>query len=983
MNQVKQLLQQVFGNIPFRQEADITAIRRFESNSSYCLDEEGRIIGLAACEYDFEEVRLTAAFQQLQYLNLSDNTKLQGLIFEVALPHLWHFDVSDSALVSLIFPVGFTALKNLDASRNQLQTFISEGTLNSLTYLDLSGNQLETLSLDAPNAKSLYLLNNQLHNLQLAPSQSLATLNLKNNLLEELPTSLVKFTGLDVLYLHGNPLTNLPSSLIPGEEGYNSVVDIQSYLQSLVEDDTQANDEVKLILLGNSTAGKSTLINYILEGIFNETQASTHGISNRTTWQPAGQDFSVRLWDFGGQDYYHATHRLFFSRNAVSIVLFEQKTNTQGQLDTPIYIYDNNESKKMILPLAHFHYSYWLNSLQHYTGYEKLNSTMLVQSKMDIEPKEKIFIPDTISKQYELDKDCLHHLSIKGAYDKNKRHTRDFESFQDDLVDLLNRTKSQYELSTKWVAIRTAVRDLSSTRVVISKNELDALCRAEKPNITTEEIKTLSAYLHDIGTILFYPDNPTLSETVFINPSWVTDTIYKVLDYSVIKKHGRFDLEHVKEVVKDFDAVQFLSLMKQFELIFEEQKQTDHFVAPQYLPREIPEKAERMLAKYRKKCNHFAFMLHYPNFLPESVMTRIICNYGDLSLDAFWKNGIGFDLEDEKGDEIRCLIERTSAQHIKVFCSKTEASTVINQIFDQFREINQRNKLVEISVNGEDFVRVEELMNHPSENPIIESVAAKWIQVASLHPIYLKGKFRAGKDRIEIPVENKKEEALILRSGVSSILFLASNPGDTGRLRLDKELREIEESLVRSKKRDTFELKQKGAVRTSDLRRVLLDETPNFLHFSGHGLSKKSDTTGSKRGLLLNKDKDLYGGIILENNSGQSQYVSGQALANLIQLFCETIDCVLLNSCYSEKQANAIIEHVPYVVGMTHTINDSAAIVFATAFYDAIGAGKTIDLAFDFAKNAMELDGFIGDAQKPQLLKNEAIIRKRNSGSNG
>ena len=53
------------------------------------------------------------------------------------------------------------------------------------------------------------------------------------------------------------------------------------------------------------------------------------------------------------------------------------------------------------------------------------------------------------------------------------------------------------------------------------------------------------------------------------------------------------------------------------------------------------------------------------------------------------------------------------------------------------------------------------------------------------------------------------------------ILILAANPTSTSRLRLDEEVREIQEGLQRSQKRDQFEIAQKWAVRPSDIRRAL------------------------------------------------------------------------------------------------------------------------------------------------------------------
>lgn len=63
-------------------------------------------------------------------------------------------------------------------------------------------------------------------------------------------------------------------------------------------------------------------------------------------------------------------------------------------------------------------------------------------------------------------------------------------------------------------------------------------------------------------------------------------------------------------------------------------------------------------------------------------------------------------------------------------------------------------------------------------------------------------------------------------------------------------------------------------------------------------------------------------------------------------------------------QAEAIAEHIPYVIGMSAGIKDKAAIEFAVGFYDALGAGKEIDDAFRFAKNAIALGVFLGLARQ-------------------
>ena len=184
------------------------------------------------------------------------------------------------------------------------------------------------------------------------------------------------------------------------------------------------------------------------------------------------------------------------------------------------------------------------------------------------------------------------------------------------------------------------------------------------------------------------------------------------------------------------------------------------------------------------------------------------------------------------------------------------------------------------------------------------------------------------------------------------VLILAANPKDTSPLRLDEELRDIEEGLRRSHQRDQFSLEQKLAVHSRDIQRAMLDFTPQIVHFSGHG-------TGDE-------------GLVFENEVGQSKLVSGSALAGLFELFSDQIDCVVLNGCYSEVQAQAIAEHIDYVIGMSKAIGDKAAIEFAVGFYDALGAGRPIEFAHKLGCSAIRLAG-IEEHLTPVLLKKPQI----------
>ncbi len=169
---------------------------------------------------------------------------------------------------------------------------------------------------------------------------------------------------------------------------------------------------------------------------------------------------------------------------------------------------------------------------------------------------------------------------------------------------------------------------------------------------------------------------------------------------------------------------------------------------------------------------------------------------------------------------------------------------------------------------------------------------------------------------------------------VKKVLVLAANPKMD--LRLDREIREIDDVLRRSMYRDQFKLESKLAVRVQDLQRALSEVKPRIVQFCGHG-------SGSE-------------GLVLENNAGQQQLVSTEALADLFKLFANRVECVLLNACYSGVQAQAIVKNINYVIGMGKDVRDDAAIAFTVGFYEALGSGESIESAYNLGCNRIQLE---------------------------
>ena len=199
----------------------------------------------------------------------------------------------------------------------------------------------------------------------------------------------------------------------------------------------------------------------------------------------------------------------------------------------------------------------------------------------------------------------------------------------------------------------------------------------------------------------------------------------------------------------------------------------------------------------------------------------------------------------------------------------------------------------------------------------------------------------------------KPQKSSTKRAKIIKILFLSANPKKTKRLRLDEEAREIENRIALAQKRDQFLLIKRGAVRTDDLQLYLNQDKPVIVHFSGHGSEERR--------------------IILEDNFGNPEEVSIVALQSVFETLKDNIRCVVLNACFSLEQAKAINKNIDFVIGLSDSISDEAAITFSYAFYLALASGRSIQNAFEQGKNQIMLKNLTDEEKKLNLLSRDNI----------
>ena len=185
-----------------------------------------------------------------------------------------------------------------------------------------------------------------------------------------------------------------------------------------------------------------------------------------------------------------------------------------------------------------------------------------------------------------------------------------------------------------------------------------------------------------------------------------------------------------------------------------------------------------------------------------------------------------------------------------------------------------------------------------------------------------------------------------------TVLFLAANPNGTAPLQLDEEARSIQQKIRMSDYRDSVRFESRWATRSGDILQAINETNPTVVHFSGHGTPN--------------------GDLVLLNPDGSPKLVSKEAISITIATASDTIRLIVFNACFSEGQAQHVVNYIDAAIGMSTSIGDEAACVFAAQLYSSIGFGRSLQASFNQAIAQLMLEG-IPEDNTPTLYVKDSM----------
>lgn len=545
---------------------------------------------------------------ELTQLNFSDN-QINSIPSEIIkLSNIEYLNFSNNELEEIQSSIlHFSKLNSLNISGNKIKFIPNEiHKLQWLLNLNLSNNFINEINenlFQLVNLTSLYLSDNYITDISKSFSRlvELKYIDLSNNKISKLPEEIKFLTKIEKLKLQRNHFQGVPDEIFESEP--KNIISFICDLQNSTV--TRPLNEAKIVLVGSGGVGKTSIIRKISGLEFNIDENQTDGIKIHRVLRNINEiNYSINIWDFGGQEIMHATHKFFMTHRTLYILVTTPRTE-----DT----YSNNDLL------------YWIKLIESYAGNSPI---LIVINKSDLS-KFDIGKGELMDKFHQIigfvETSCLTGDGIEDLNGIVNQSILKLPHINDKLPSFYFDIKDELESINKDFIHFYQFRDI---------------CKKVNKEINVKSMDTILHLLHDLGIVLNYSEKRKLEDTFVLNPVWLSNGVYKLINSDLVKRgKGIVNINEVFDILsKEYPTKKehyfILDLMEEFELSYSLPDIKDTYFIPGSFSKDMPSNFDWSWADVLK------FQYTY-DVLPSSVISKLIVKLNSIIYNNIvWRYGL-------------------------------------------------------------------------------------------------------------------------------------------------------------------------------------------------------------------------------------------------------------------------------------------------------------------------------------------------------
>jgi len=410
------------------------------------------------------------------------------------------------------------------------------------------------------------------------------------------------------------------------------------YLESMAEQGEKGMNEVRIILLGDKGAGKTSLSRKLRdpEAELPDVKDSTQGV-DVNEWI-LHDDLRAHIWDFAGHFATHTAHRFFLAESCVYVVVYngrEEKVRDRSEIE------------------------YWINQIVNYGG----------NSPVYILINEFDSNPINIDEYGLQDKYPFIRKVIRMSLANDTNAINDFRNQLEQLIG--DDTPLNKAIPVSWFKIKEELANQFKTQ---NKEHItvDDFQKIAKKSKIKKDIEKVRGALHALGICLYYGDIEGIN-TYVLNPTWITYGIYKIIDW--MSKNGKQGIQakgmlrkHDLESIFVQDAERYpedkydflIGLMLKYELAYPVKDKPDAYILPLALPLATPK--PQMEKAFVLKEGSLLFRYVVTGALPPDTITRFIVRHhkniaSEKGKQIVWRYGVFLLGNSNDVDDVALIVE--------------------------------------------------------------------------------------------------------------------------------------------------------------------------------------------------------------------------------------------------------------------------------------------------------------------------------------